>query len=800
MYINLKKWTLCADGYPELHAETPCSMYSALLAEKLIDNPFFGGNEEKITKLSEKDCVFKTEFEISEDFENKNAILRFNGLDTLCDITLNGCPVCSTDNMHRRYDIECAKYLRSGKNQISIYFHSPLEYVKRADARTKLFVNPDSTPGAAHIRKASYMFGWDWGPTLPDMGIFRDAELFIFSGAMLDNLFITQKHTPDGVVLAVTPEYVGGDCADDTVVTLEGHGMSESCKPSFGKCEFVIKNPKLWWPRGYGDQPLYKIKASNKNGSIEKKIGLRTILLDTENDKHGSRFCFKVNGIDIFAMGANVIPQNSILPNVTHLNIESLVKSCEDANFNMIRIWGGGIYPDDYLYELCDEKGILIWQDFMFACIFIRLYDDFEKSVRAECIDNVRRLRHHACLALLCGNNENEQGLSNFGSFADRTDYVTLFERIIPSICMKYAPEVSYRPSSPSSGGGFENVDDPNCGDQHFWEVWFMGKPFSEYRKYKFRFCSEFGFESYPSIKTIREFAGEDAMNPFSKAVDHHQKCNDGNVRIISYAAREYLYAYSFEELVYISQMNQANAIRYGVEHFRRFRGICMGSLYWQLNDCWPCVSWSSVDKNGRRKALHYKSAEFYAPVLLSAHIDEYSAVFNISNETRKTFEGRAEIGIYDKDFTEVYSRSVDVTVSALSSEDFSVLDAEKYVRGNEQTRFVRYALYASDGTLISEKSEIFTKPKYFDYSVPHISVKSEQNGENISITVSADTYVSGLEIDLKSADAVFDRNFFNILSPSPVTVSGTCSGNFKSDDIILRCINNIGRKRECER
>lgn len=289
MYINLKKWMLCADGYPELYAETPCSMYSALLAEKLIDNPFFGGNEEKITKLSEKDCVFKTEFEISEDLENKNAILRFNGLDTLCDITLNGCPVCSMDNMHRRYDIDCAKYLRIGKNQISIYFHSPLEYVKRADARMKLFVNPDSTPGAAHIRKASYMFGWDWGPTLPDMGIFRDAELFIFSGAMLDNLFITQKHTPDGVVLAVIPEYVGGDSADDTVVTLEGHGMSESCKLSFGKCEFVIKNPKLWWPRGYGDQPLYKIKASNKNGSIEKKIGLRTILLDTENDKHGSR-------------------------------------------------------------------------------------------------------------------------------------------------------------------------------------------------------------------------------------------------------------------------------------------------------------------------------------------------------------------------------------------------------------------------------------------------------------------------------------------------------------------------------
>ena len=607
--------------------------------------------------------------------------------------------------MHRKYDIDCAKYLKSRKNQISIFFYSPLEYVKRADARTKLFPNPDSIPGAAHIRKASYMFGWDWGPTLPDMGIFRSAELFIFSGAMPDNMFVTQRHTADEVVLAVTPEYIGSageNCADGTVVTLEGHGMSESCTPSFGKCEFVIKNPKLWWPRGYGDQPHYKITASNKNGSIEKKIGLRTILLDAENDKHGSRFCFKVNGIDIFAMGANVIPQDSILPNVTHRDIESIVKSCEDANFNMIRVWGGGIYPDDYLYELCDEKGILVWQDFMFACIFIRLYDDFEKSVRAECIDNLRRLRHHACLALLCGNNENEQGLSNFGSFADRTDYVALFERIIPSVCMKYAPEVSYRPSSPPSGGGFENVDDPNCGDQHFWEVWFMGKPFSEYRKYKFRFCSEFGFESYPSIKTIREFAGNNAMNPFSKAVDYHQKCND-------------------------------------------------------------------------------------------------SAVFNISNETRAPFEGRVEIGIYEKDFTEIYSKSVDVSAAALSSEDIMVLNTEKYVRGNEESRFVRYALYGSDGRLISEKSEIFTKPKYFDYSVPHISVQAEQNGEDISITVSADTYVSSLEINLKSADAVFDRNFFDILSPEPITVRGICGGKLKSDDIILRCVNNIGRKRECD-
>jgi len=358
-----------------------------------------------------------------------------------------------------------------------------------------------------------------------------------------------------------------------------------------------------------------------------KQLGLRTLTVSTEPDADGkgSEFCFVLNGVKIFSMGANLVPMDNLLSRITDQRWETIVRQAVDANFNTLRVWGGGYYPDSRFYELCDQYGLLVWQDFMVACANIYLTSEMAEEFTQEAICNLKRLHHHASLALLCGNNEMESGVINWGSRDNqlvRDDYTRLYGHLLPELCETYAPDTYYWPSSPSSGGGFDDPDNPAKGDTHYWEVWHGGVPFTTYRQKRFRFCSEYGFESFPSMKTIRTFAREEDMNCFSRVMENHQKCRGGNGKILRYLADNYLYPATFENLVYASQLLQADAIKYGVEHFRRQRGYCMGSTYWQFNDCWPVASWSSVDCFGRYKALHYAARKFYAPVAMGLFLE----------------------------------------------------------------------------------------------------------------------------------------------------------------------------------
>lgn len=796
----LKNWMLTFGEYEPMEAVAPCSLYSVLLQYGRIEDPFAADNEQRVKELSNEDCIFTTRFEVPDLAEYEHFLLRFHGLDTVCDLTLNGAVLGHTDNMHRTYDFPCKALLQYGENELSIRLHSPLRYLRQAENKHKLCTNGDTVAGAAHLRKASYMFGWDWGPILPDMGIFRDVELLPYHSVRLDDMRIMQEHSDGQVALCIIPECAGRMDGCTMRVCVEGPDAHFEAEVHNGKAEVTIPSPDLWWPNGYGGQPLYTVTLALlengcETGRITKKVGLRTLTVSTEPDRFGEEFCFVVNGIKIFAMGADYIPQDNILSRISKEKTEKLIQNCIAANFNTIRVWGGGYYPEDDFFDLCDQYGLIVWQDFMFACMHVRLLDRFRENVRAEFIDNIRRIRHHASLGLLCGNNEMERDIGHSKNERVRLDYLELFERLLPSVCEEYAPDVFYWPASPSSGGGFDEPDDPNRGDQHFWDVWHGSKPFEEYRKHHFRFCSEFGFESFPSLKTIRTFAPVGEMNPFSKIMEAHQKCKVGNVKILTYAAQEYRYATCFEDLVYLSQLNQAHAIQYGVEHFRRYRGRCMGSVYWQLNDCWPVASWSSLDYFGRWKALHYAAKRFYAPVLLSAHADGMVVTLNISNETRQDFCGTVEYAVCGKDFHIFHRGNLSVQVEPLYARDVLTKNFSEWLDGFEEERYLVCRLRDADGELVSEQATLFTRPKYFAFQQPKIRADIECTDGVVHISVTADTFVQGLEIDFEDCDLVLSDNFFDITSSAPVTVTAeTVMSPEKLRRMVFRSVNQVGR------
>ena len=711
----LNNWKMTCGEYKDLECSAPCSMYSVLLEHELIEDPFYGINEEKATLLSDLDCIFETEFTLDKETLDREYIeLKFLGVDTICDIIVNGNTIDSVKNMHREYVYDVKNYVVKGKNNIRLELSSPVEYFKKMNNKHYLYTNGDTIAGAAHLRKAFYMSGWDWGPCLPDMGIWRPVVIEAYDGDKITDVYVKQNHKNNKVILDIEVETAHAKGYD---LYAEIDGKEIVLKDGKGKVE--IENPKLWWVRGYGEQFLYPLTVKMvKNAEVldvkTQRIGLRTLTVSTMTDETGSEFCFVLNGVKIFSMGANYIPQDNLLSRINPNRTKKLIESAIDANFNTLRIWGGGYYPEDEFYHLCDEYGIMVWQDFMVACCNVWLTEDMKAEFVAEAMYNVKRFRNHASLAILCGNNEMEEAVVNWGignSQLVKDDYIELYERILPEICKKYAPETFYWSASPSSGGGF---DDPTCetrGDVHFWKVWHGGVPFTEYRKHKFRFCSEYGFESYPSIKTIKSFCKKEEMNCFSRVMENHQKCKGGNKKILMYLADNYLYPTSFESLVYASQLLQADAIKYGVEHFRRCRPYCMGSIYWQFNDCWPVASWSSVDYFGRYKALHYAAKKFYAPVAMGLFFEKNNLTVNISNETMDDFEGEVRIFQSDANFNVICSYTKEISVKALSSTD---VFSEEFVTKNIYGEYIYSELYDKNGNFIMRQTELFVPPKHF--------------------------------------------------------------------------------------
>ena len=786
--MQLRDFVMQHPLYGSLPCQVPFSMYQVLTEAGKIKDPFDRDNELSLTALSEEDYSFETQFEAdAARLALPYQVLRLEGVDTLCALSLNGIPIGKTYNMHRTWQFDIAGALRPGTNVLRITFHSPVQYMREQQNRHAVWGQSDTMEGFAHIRKASYMFGWDWAPKLPDVGIFRPVTWLSYQTDRLEEVRLRQHHRGGQVKLLL--DIRTRHHASNLQYHVAIHGPEYQYEADLtGPCaEVLIDKPQLWWPNGLGEQPLYTVCVSLVHqGAVidtwQRRIGLRTLTISTAADRWGSEFCFVVNGVKVFAMGADYVPEDSLLGRITPDRTRRLIDSCRKANFNSIRVWGGGGYPSDAFFDACDEAGLIVWQDFMFACVNVYMSEAMTQNIRAEVIDNLIRIRDHASLGLLCGNNEMEDAVMHWDNCRDsmlaKMDYLTLYEHLLPDLCAAYAPDTFYWPSSPSSGGGFDNPQDENRGDAHYWGAWHGSIPFESYRQYYFRFCSEFGFESYPSMKTIQSFTRPADRNPFSPVMMHHQKCTGGNAKILSYASEKYPYPYSLEDFVYVSQLLQAEAIRCGVEHFRRHRGRCMGAIYWQLNDCWPVSSWSSVDYFGRWKALMYHSRRFFAPILLSAVQDESSSVtFNIANETPHSVQTEVRWTVYGPYFEEVASGTLPATAAAFSARDLPPVSYQSFIQGRETERYLCYQLWDTQtNTLMSEHTLLFCLPKEIAYPQESLPVHARIEGENgtFTLTLSADSLVKDLEIDFHHYDTIFSDNFFDLARPGDYRIAFT--------------------------
>lgn len=800
-------WKLWKAGAPEGqpdekgiflgNASVPGSVLQTMLEQGQIGDPYWRCNEYEIRERMTDDFIYERTFEVEYPLA-KQVCLVCQGLDTIASVRLNGRKLADADDMHRTWRFDVKPWLKEGENQISIRFYSALNAARREDASDDIFyASTGSIHGNAVIRKAHYMFGWDWGPQLPDAGIFREIYLEFIQEPQIRELRIWQDHSRDGTVLLklsaqVEPVDLNPAQPPSMVMTVSVEdpdgGLITETYPYPGEMALAIEKPKLWWPNGVGAHPLYQVTAElkGKDGTVydccRKRIGLRTITVCRDACDGGQEFAFAVNGVKLFAMGANYVPEDNLLCRINRERTYRLIRDCEKANYNCIRVWGGGYYPDDYFYDACDECGILVWQDLMFACNVYALNDHFEENIAEETKDNARRLRHHACLALWCGNNEMEWGWGDEWARIKghhpryKADYIKIFEYILPKALKSCDDETFFWPSSPSSGGSFDDPNGVNRGDQHYWEVWHSGKPFTEYRKNYFSFCSEYGFQSFPGRKTIESFTLPEDRNIFSQVMESHQKNGTANGKILGYIADYFLYPKSLANLAYISQVLQLKAIQYGVEHWRRNRGRCMGSLYWQINDSWPVASWSSIDYYGRWKALHYGARRFYAPVMVSACEEEELSArirYFVHNDTRKPISGTLETALLDRDFQILWQDSRQVEAGPMSARECMEVDYQNWIPSEEKRAevFARVRLTAA-GQCISEQTTLFVKPKHFRYRKPQYQVQVTETDQAYQIHTRCQTFAQYVELDLTNLDGVFSDNYFDITSPEGVTVA----------------------------
>ena len=803
-------------------ARVPGSVFNDLLEAGLIEDPFYRENEYKAKEIASHDYEYIREFTADSDIAaQQRVVLVCEGLDTLADVYLNDAFVGHADNMHRIWEFDIKGMIRAGQNTIRIVFHSPIAYIEKKQAENPLWSSADTKEGFPHIRKCHSMFGWDWGPHIPDSGIWRSIYILAGKNERLADVYVTQEHSDGRVRLDVRARIeCGMDCCCSTgklwlrALLAAPDGSTAEYTKEVRSCEehiiIDIDKPELWWPNGYGSQPLYglsvelaevpecgtqaafdvRLSGGTESGcspdSMDQdfsildrrfyRIGLRTIKVRREKDQWGESFEFVVNGVPVFAMGANYIPEDSLLSRCSRERTEKLIQNCVRANFNMIRVWGGGHYPHDYFYDLCDQYGLLVWQDFMFACAVYELTDEFAESIRKEAEDNIKRLRHHASLAIWCGNNEMEVAWVHWDfpkTEKHRRHYLTMFEQILPEAVAEHDPATFYWPSSPSCGGGFDDPSSEDRGDVHYWDVWHGLKPFTDYRKFYFRFVSEFGFQSFPGIKTVKTFTLPEDRNIFSYVMENHQKNGAANGKILYYLSENFKYPKDFESLLITSQLLQAEAIKCGVEHWRRNRGRCMGAIYWQLNDCWPVASWSSIDYYGRWKALHYFARRFFAPVMISADEDGCKVSLHVCNETMAAFRGEVRWQLRDASSEVMRSGCLDAEIGPLASGEVCRLDFGDELGDRERRRsvYLEYSLY-SGGECISSGTLLFVRNKHFGFIDPRIMADVTEESDRFTIRLNSSAFAKYVALDLADADCIFSDNYFDLSAGDEKVVS----------------------------
>ncbi len=782
-----KNWQFRQTGKNDWHpARVPGCVQTDLLSNGLIDDPFYRDNEKSVQWIENENWEYTCVFDVSPELFAKNHIeLVFEGLDTYATVFLNGTKIIEANNMFFPWQVDVKPLLKESQNEIRIEFRSPVQEILPIMKKRK-FNYPaacDAEIGTSpHTRKAPYHFGWDWGPRLVTMGVWQPVKLIGWENFRIESLnIITKRLDRMRAKLEIELE-IFSDIEASALLKIADDKKSFALKYQISlhkgmnkiATDVEFSNPQLWWPSGYGKQPLYTILAeveTEDNIAREmNRIGLRTLELRRHNDEFGQSFVFVVNSIPIFAKGANWIPADSFTNRVSEEKYRHLLTSAIEANMNMVRIWGGGIYESETFYNLCDELGILVWQDFMFACSMYPADNAFVKLVEMEATYQIRRVRHHPSIVIWCGNNEIE-GIFQDSDWSEKLpesawcEYVKVFAEALPAVCEKEDPSRPYWPTSPGSDlEPTEYAQNPMQGDTHYWGVWHGREPFDFYRQHFPRFISEYGFQSFPEKSTINKFTIEEDHDIFSLVMLNHQKNKFGNALIKEYMEIYYKVPEKFDDFILLSQIQQAEAIKIGAEHFRHIRPRCMGSLYWQLNDCWPVASWSSIDYYGKWKALHYFARRFYAPILIAPFEEKMAyQVYIISDEPRMN-KALFDVKIMGMDGEIFYQREKEIAINPLKSTLVHSILKNNLPEEFDPQRMFLYCSLKNEEQLVSENILFFTESINLQLEEPKINVEFSSNDCGVFLKFESQQFVHTLALQADELEGHFEDNFFHLL------------------------------------
>lgn len=795
---KFKQWRL-NNWYP---ATVPGVIHTDLMANGIIEDPFYRLNERGVQWVDKEDWMYETYFDLSEDVLNKENIrLHFMGLDTYADVYLNGEKILVADNMFREWKIDIKGKVKAKENKLEVLLISPIKMdMPKYDSYPYRYqTGPDQSQQGGlfdktlspFARKAGYHYGWDWGPRLVTSGIWRPVYIEAWDKFRIENVFIRQKDiNKQKAILSVETEILANNDIDNakiTVTNLNSGTVYGTTTSSLKKGEnkivvdFTINNPELWWSNGLGEAHLYDFKTEVTDGSEIKdsktiKTGLRSIKVVTDPDKDGSPLYFELNGVPVFAKGANLVPCDNFLPRITREKYEKTVLDAVDANMNMLRVWGGGIYEDDCFYEFCDKYGILVWQDFMFACSLYPSEGQYLESVKYEAIDNIKRLRNHPSIAVWCGNNEAYYFWYNWNlkkNYADQNpeyakviwrQYTDLFHKLLPEMVEQYHPESFYRPSSPYGYPG--EGDSPTHGDRHYWGVWHGRKPITDYNVERSRFFSEYGFQSFPEFESVKIYAPkkEDWTISSEVMMDHQRAGTYANNLIEEYLLNEYQKPKDFESFLYMNQVLQGDAIKIAMEAHRREMPFCMGTLFWQHNDCWPVASWSSRDYYGRWKAQHYFTREAYKDVLVSpiAKHDKLN-IYIVSDRLAKS-KGILNLQVLKLDGTVVYSKKTNVAIPVNTSTNVFSVSTDDLLKGTPKEDIVIH-VELTDNKGVKYTNNYFLLPqKNINFPKANIGRKIEKVDGGYEVTLTTDNFARAVFMSIEGIDNFFENNYFDIL------------------------------------
>jgi beta-mannosidase len=789
-------------------AIVPGNVHQDLLKYNLIKDPFFGLNEFDVQWIENEDWEYRTTFTASEEvLGHSNAALYFKGLDTYADIYLNDSLILSADNMFRSWEVNCKNLLKQGNNSLRIVFKSPVRIGQEKLDKVGFLIPvqneqaPKGKQTSTCTRKAAYHYGWDWGPRLVTSGIWQPVYLKAWSGAKVSDVFLQQTSlTADKAeYIAKTEVLADQDMDAQIVISVDGNKLKEE-KVSLKKgnnnldINLSIDKPELWWSAGLGKQKLYKIKTAlvlggKEIGAKESKLGIRTLKIIQKPDSIGKSFYVELNGIPVFMKGADYIPGDNLINRVDSAKYNRVINETLEANMNVLRVWGGAVYETDYFYDLCAEKGIILYQDFMFACSMYLGDEATAANIKMEAEEQVKRLRNYPNIMLWAGNNEILNGWhewkfqERFGYNDQQKDtlwkyYTRIFYEVLPEAVKKYDPEKLYWSCSPQSAHG--ELQNPLSGDMHSWAVWFGEKPFVSFEDQPARFISEYGFQSYPCMNTLRKIARPEDLRYESEVLHKRQRSpmewlgpgENGNLMIDRYLKKEFRNPKNFESYVYVTQLLHAQCIKTAAEAHRRNMPYTMGSMYWQINDCWPAITWSTVDYYGNWKAPHYQARDSYKEVIVSfSQKNDSIKVYAVSDRLQKA-KAEVRINVYDFNGSKVYSETKAVDIPSNSSAVYFGGILKDMLKGRKKEDvYIKAELYEGE-KLLSESRRFLVPMKSLNLPVSKIETNIVKNGDDYSVEVKNDKFAKNVYISFEDFDANLSDNFFDLEAGSKKTVT----------------------------